>query len=328
MLEGPSNNKKRTAQQNLNSEELPKKKVKSGGKTVIKYSEYLEKYISRENTVQTTLTLPKEKMKSLVELSIEAVVANPEIIKAYLPSEASSQILEAGAALLFAPKLTEKDWKEQLEVLKKHNAQICGVEVVRFEKVVVVDLSSVEPDEVRRLIRRSPEELIVVHGACSRRSHLPISKGVTVIGRNAVVTVENKSFKLNIPKATITANPQEMDLVPNEWVIAKSETEVNTNSDQFQAGYYPLVYLNASNLFGVELDCQGVTQGVVGSRGNICIANNKIFNTRECGIFVHDCESANISGNELHTKESNDKISISSAKCTICRQNDNSISYA
>ena len=87
MLEGPSGNRKRSAQQNLNSEEPLQKKGKSAGKTVIKYSDYLEKYLSRDNTVCTTLTLPKEKMKSLAELSIEAIVANPEIIKAIVPAD-------------------------------------------------------------------------------------------------------------------------------------------------------------------------------------------------------------------------------------------------
>ena len=320
MLEGPSGNRKRNAQQSLKPKEEIEKKAKKTGKTVIKYSDYLQCYLTRNSSDKTSLASSRTSFKSLQELSIEAVVSNPEIIKQCPPELASFQILEAGTALLFAPKLDKKDWAEQLDILKKYNAKVCGIEFSRFVNVDVVDLSTIQADEVTRLIRRKPNELIVVYGICTRSMHLPISKGATVIGRDAVITVMDKSFRLHIPKAKIIADPQEMAHQPNSWQIAKSATEISTNARQFNAGYFPLVYLNQSSLVGVELDCQNVTQGIIGSKGNIHISNNEVINTRECGIFVHDCELAVISGNQLHTREENDKISVSSATCKKCEQ--------
>ena len=328
MFEGPTSSRRRSSQQNVEPEKPPKKQVKSAGKTVVNYSDYLQRYIDHDQSVKTSLIPPKASAKLLQELSIEAVVKNPEIIKSCLPDSAPVQVLEAGAALLFTPELKEKDWKEQLEVLKKYGAEICDIDVSRFEHVDVVDLSTIQPDEVERFIGRESNELIVVHGTCIRATHLPISKGVTVIGQNAMVTVGDKSFRLHTPTAKITANSQVMNYKPDTWQIAKNATEINTDSKKFQAGHFPLVYLNQSSLIGVELDCQNVTQGIVGSKGNIYIANNKITNTRECGIFVHDCESAAIFGNDLYTREANDKIGVNSASCKICRQTDNSVSFA
>lgn len=328
MLEGPSGNKKQSPLQTQASEEPQERKAKKSGKTITKYSDYLEYYLTHDTLGKSTLASSKANFKSLQELSIEAVVLNPEIVKKLSPESSPIQFIEAGAALLFSPKLDKNDWMDQLEILKKHDAEVCGIEFARFDTVDVIDLSKLQADEVRKFIRRKPNELIVVYGTCTRSMHLPIAKGMTVIGRDAIITSAGKSFRLHIPKAKISADPQEMDYEPNSWKIAKSATEVNTDAEQFRAGYFPLVYLNQSSLVGVELDCQNVTQGIVGSRGDINISNNKLVNTRECGIFIHDCDSAVISGNQLHTREENDKISISSAKCKKCEQSENSVSFA
>ena len=328
MIKGQSSDSKRRSYQTLVSEKPPNKRVKPSEKAAVSYSDYLQCYLTHDFSGKSILEPSIKDFKSLQEFSVEAVVSNPEIIKQYPPENSPFQVLEAGTALLFAPKLSKRDWLEQLEILKKHNAEVCGIEFSRFNCIDVIDLSKIHPNEVEVLTKRTPNELIVVYGTCTRSKHLPISKGVTVIGRDAVVTVSDKSFRLHIPRAKIIANPQGMGFKPNEWLIVKNESVINTDSKQFDAGHYPLIYLNQSNLVGVELDCQNVTQGIVGSRGNIHVANNKINNTRECGVFVHDCESAIFSGNQLHTKEANDKIGIISAKCKECIHSNNSVTFS
>ena len=329
MFEGPSGNRKQSFLRTKASEEPPEKKAKNSGKTIAKYSDYLQYYLDRKVSGRSILASPTANLKSLQELSIEVIVSNPRIVKGCPPPE-PFPIIEAGAALLFSPKLDKNDWMSQLEVLKRYDAKVCGIEFSRFDTVDVVDLSRIQPGDVEKFVRRKPNELIVVYGICTRSVHLPISKGVTVIGRDAIINAPGKSFKLYLPKAKISAELQLMNFPPNQWIIAKdtSLTDINTNARHFNAGYFPLVYLDQSNLVGVELDCQNITQGIVGSRGNINISNNKLVNTRECGIFVHDCDSAVISGNQLHTSKENEKIGISSANCKKCKQTENSVVFS
>lgn len=329
MFEGPSGNRKQIFLRTEASEAPQEKKAKKSGKTITKYSDYLQHYLDRKFSGSSILASPKANLKSLQELSIEVMASNPRIVKGYPPPE-PFPIIEAGAALLFSPKLDKNDWMSQLEILKRYDAKVCGIKFSRFDTVDVVDLSKIQPGDVEKFLRREPNELIVVYGTCRRSTHLPISKGATVIGRDAIINAPGKSFKLYLPKAKISADPRFMNLSPNKWIIAKdaSLAEINTDSIKFNAGYHPLVYLNQSNLVGVELDCQHVTQGIVGSRGNINISNNNIVNTRECGIFVHDCDSAVISGNQLHTSKKNEKIGISLANCKKCEQTENSVVFS
>lgn len=79
---------------------------------------------------------------------------------------------------------------------------------------------------------------------------------------------------------------------------------------------------------GIEIDAVDTCQGIVGSYGKINVCNNKILNTRECGIFLHDCDVVIAARNELITKRGNDKIGVITSKCKFAKFTDNTTEYA
>ena len=135
MFEGPSSNKKHSFLRTEASEEPSEKKAKKSGKTIAKYSDYLQYYLDSKVSGSSILASPKANFKSLQELSIEVIASNPRIVKGCPPPE-PFPIIEAGAALLFSPKLDKNDWMSQLEILKRYDAKVCGIKFSRFDTVL------------------------------------------------------------------------------------------------------------------------------------------------------------------------------------------------
>lgn len=261
--------------------------------------------------------------KVLSERSLHPLFAEKLIEQQY-----PGWMLEKTLDLVFSPKLTKQDWKEQLETLKEYNVTIYGLDLNIFDSVDVVDLSKISPNEVETLIQRTPQELIVVYGKCIRHTHLPISKGVTVIGSEATFLVKGGTFKLPIEKAIIAADKQKIIKSRNKWIIQKSPTEVNTEASKLRCGYYPVIYLNKSSIMGVTIDAADTCQGIVGSHGEINVCGNEILNTRECGVFLHDCDLVTATENTLKTKKANDKVGIITSSCKRAKFTENMIEYA
>ena len=192
---------------------------------------------------------------------------------------------------LFSPNLRPDDWQQQLQTLRIHKAKISGIDVRSFTSVTLVRLDDIYPEEVDRFVNKDPAQLIVIYGQCERYKHLPFSTGITVIGSGAQVSVGSISKALlSVPPATITANKEKMFFCHDTWAIGSVKGDINTNASLFNAGAYPLVYLNKSRLVGVTLNCNGCTQGVVGSGGDLCVANVNIYQAACTGIFLHDYE--------------------------------------
>ena len=299
------------------------------GKGVSPYSTMLNSYLKQQGTMPNSYL---KQQGTLSYLCLEKILSerslHPLLVEELECNQYPQCILEKTLDLVFSPKLTKHDWKEQLQALKAHNATICGLELKNFDSVDVVDLSKIQPDQVDVLIGRNPQELIVVHGKCMRNIHLPISKGTTVIGSEVMIFLEGNELKLPIEKAVIVANKKEILNKRDEWVIQKSRTEVNTDARKFKCGYFPVVYLDRSSIMGVEIDAADCCQGIVGSHGEIQVSNNKVLNTRECGIFLHDCDSVTATGNELKTKRPHDKIGIVSSSCKKVKLTVNITEYA
>ena len=259
------------------------------------YEECIRPYDVGDGENSLKYKLKRQFISTLVELfarqykSSDGSYIKPE--KSFLPY--------APDEFLFSPTLSPGDWQNQLRMLQSYDATIRGVDVNEFTSVVLVRLDDISPNEMGGLTGRSPEQLVVVYGKCLRKNHLAISKGITVIGPNAEVTANGRTSRLAAPTAKIVAEKNSMNFVNDEWNIGGRDKEtkadvIKTAANLYKAGAYPLVYLNGSRLIGVELYCEDVTQGVVGSEGSLLVANVFVHDSARTGVVFHDYQEAAI----------------------------------